>query len=824
MLPGITLGVNTRTTAQTTVFQDGEQTHEYKVDGQYPSTSYIAPTPDTSLSEFFSRPVLIDTRTWAVGQTFNTLDPHMNVWNLFLRNKRVSNRMANIALMRARVHLKITINGNGFYYGRVLAAALPLAATDQMFSDILEYDNTQLSQLPHVFINPTTSTGGEISIPFFANVDYYNVSDKWDDPTVGIDNRIKLYLRQLNPLQSANGSVAPLRINTFMWLSDVETSNITCINPGYLTVQSGDEIDVANATGVVSGPATAVANAAQALKAIPMIRPYAMVADKVATTTANIAKSIGLSRPNMTVQPHPFKQCNSSSLALTTVPDLVQKLTLDDKQSMSIDPKIAGISAMDPMDIVSIAKHESYFTKFDWSVASTGQLYTVAVQPYNLQYDIPLGSHHLTAAAAASLPFQYWGGTMKYRFQVVCSAHHKGRLAVAWDPNYFKDVASLSEYNVNQIRIVDIADTTDFTIDVGWGQPTPFADKYQFGLDGPSATQLFGNTFFATKPRGNGVLSIRVLNELTRPSPDFGATVQVNVFASAGDDFRVAVPVPDILSSGYSVQSGEEQPDVAAMTGLDEPQHEESEMLGTSIVPDHLYAAYIGESIVSLRMLIKRYMRWRVEALSLPAGNVHNIRLPYFPFHRGKVGPDVSVTYPVDGFGYVNTTYLTLIAPCFAACRGSIRYKFLMNNFNSTIAFNNVMEFQRLRNSGGYARGSGAQPTAVSFPRSGVTDSAVEFAGTSTFPSGASGEYAGSLINNMAEIEVPFNSRYKFTTARSLTWWVTNSPLSPDVDSLQVNFTSMPGNLSMFISAGDDFQCYWWLGMPRLFYRAGVPT
>lgn len=818
-LSGTTLSVSGRTNAQTTVFQDGEEVPVYQVDGQYPDSSYIAPTPDTSLSEFFSRPVLINTQAWSVGTGYDAFGAPLDVWDLFLTNKRVANRISNIALLRARVHLKFTVNGNGFYYGRAMASVLPLAATDQLSKYELQSDYVQLSQLPHVFINPTTCMGGEISIPFFSNTDYYDISGNYQNSTIGAKGRLKLFLRQLNFLQSANGSVAPLEINTFMWLSEVETSNITIVNPQFLSAQSGDEIDVANQTGAVSGPATAVANAASALSGIPIIKPYAMVAEKMAVGTARIAKAMGMSRPNMTVQPTPLRMFTNSSLALTTVPDLSQKLTLDDKQSMSIDPRLAGVSPEDPLDIVAIAKRETLFRQFSWSVADTDQIFSVAVQPHVWLYEPSIGSHHLAATAAATLPFEYWGGTLRYRFQVVCSAHHKGRLAIAWDPNYLPGVLSMYEYNVNYIRVVDIADTTDFSIDVGWGQTTPFVERYKIGTDDIIGTTT---TFFPSKPKGNGVLSVRVLNDLTRPNPDFGAAIYVNVFISATDDFRVACPTNDMLSMGYSAQSGSEQQTEGSKTiEQDMPQRDLAHLMGTDYVPDHIYSTYMGETITSMRMLIKRYSRWRVENMNETAGAINNINLPYWPFSKGEFGPDPSVTYATNGYGRANMTYLTLIAPCYAAIRGSIRWKIHMDEqFNSASRPSSVVHVSRLRRGIGYKRTAGTGlPGPTTLPEAGVTLTGVENLGTMTYPSGCTGMYVGSLTNTMAEVELPFYSRYKFTTARDLAWYVLNSSLSPDINGLNINFVSQTANMSFYLAAGDDFQCYWWLGMPRLFYK-----
>jgi hypothetical protein len=78
----------------------------------------------------------------------------------------------------------------------------------------------------------------------------------------------------------------------------------------------------------------------------------------------------------------------------------------------------------------------------------------------------------MPSLAYASMPFQFWKGTIKYRFQVCSSSFHKGRLKFVWDP--FGTPTIAAEYNTAYTQIVDISEANDFTIEVGWGQTTPW--------------------------------------------------------------------------------------------------------------------------------------------------------------------------------------------------------------------------------------------------------------------------------------------------------------------------------------------------------------
>jgi hypothetical protein len=112
---------------------------------------------------------------------------------------------------------------------------------------------------------------------------------------------------------------------------------------------------------MVSGPATSIVKAANALSVIPQIAPFAMATSKVVGAVGNAAKALGYSRPPITKNPEPYRPTPASQLATTNTPDTAIKLTVDEKQELTIDPGIAGLGPEDPMSIQNIASRESFF-------------------------------------------------------------------------------------------------------------------------------------------------------------------------------------------------------------------------------------------------------------------------------------------------------------------------------------------------------------------------------------------------------------------------------------------------------------------------------
>lgn len=145
-------------------FSDESNLNTYSVSYVEDKTRTSEDTHDVDLGRFFGRPVKILEEEWGTGSVLSTT---FNPWQLFFQNTRVWNRISNYNLLRSKLHIRVILNGNGFQYGRAILAYNPLDGLDNFKpTAFVSNDITQLSQLPHVYINPTTSQGGEMTLPF----------------------------------------------------------------------------------------------------------------------------------------------------------------------------------------------------------------------------------------------------------------------------------------------------------------------------------------------------------------------------------------------------------------------------------------------------------------------------------------------------------------------------------------------------------------------------------------------------------------------------------------------------------------------------------
>lgn len=848
------------TTSQNVEFMDNNPAFNYIVSGTDDPTRGIADMGDATLGEFLSRPILIEEYTWTPGLAFFE---QFNPWEKFMNNSRNINRVANFNLYRSRLCVRFLINGNGFYYGRMLASYNPLPNHDQtsvwadraLGSGPLDADAINASQKPHIYLNPTECQGGDLCLPF---VHYQNAlkvpESQWSE--MG-----DVTLLPLTALKNANGAVDPITISVFAYLEDVNLSIPTNKNPVTVIPQSDEYGDTP-----ISGPASVVARVSGALTNTPFIGRFARATQMAANAVGGIAKLFGMSRP-ATIEPiQTYKPEYVGGLANTNTPDGTNRLSLDVKQEVTIDPGVVGIGSEDEMGLVSLASRESYYTSFKWDPVGGGasgpgyRLFHSQVHPFLNQVVNPgsigtlpqdIEEFHMLPMGLAAFPFEAWGGSMEFRFQIVCSNFHRGRIRVVWDPVDVDGFGNFG-YNTAYNRVVDITDKKDFTFKVGWGKeysflPTP--DPFFRYVDGTQTKPIptFASTnkpYTFTSPTGNGTLSVYIVNDLTVPNTNPGVdnSIEVNVFARMCDDARFAQPM-DLGVDGNRPMSyfrpGNFSPGLLVEPQAEAMQEQEmapvSQNVDTVVAPeqpttDHMMSVFYGEQITSIRQLLKRYC---LHSCTPCSGDFHKeFWQPDMPFYggycpNGKYVVD-SGNYAGAHFSYANTTFLNLFTPAFVGYRGGLRWKHQMVSYDrgvtsdvftasrisgiesslspSTGATNALYNpgYEKLRaNQFGY--GGGQQPymaQRVVAAYSSLTN------GGFTTPSD---------LNPVCEIDLPFYNNRRFMEARRIN---NLAPRTLDDELPPVHRLDVGGicaGIVNYVASAEDFSLAFFVGVPPMF-------
>lgn len=829
------------------------------MDSQPDATFGIADTSDANLENFFSRPIKTQSFTWSVGAT---LFEKFNPWIDFFENKRVINRISNYNLLRCKLKCRIVLNGNGFYYGRAIASYVPLHNLDDFTKDrsFFLQDVVAASQRPHVYLDPTNSLGGTLSLPFC-----------WYENALRIPNQEwremgDVTIHGMQDLKHANGSTDSITVSVFVWAEEVSLAVPTANEPGALVPQMGGK-DEYQKDGPISKPANFIAKVAGALEVIPPIAPFAKATQLAANAIAGVARIFGFSRPVILQDVEPYRPTLLGNMANTNVGDSSVKLTLDAKQELTIDPRTFGLGGMDEMSVKSIACRESYLTSFPWAKSAITEtlLWNTEVSP--VLWSMNSTEIHMPACCFAALPFKFWRGVMKFRFQIVASAFHKGRLKITYDPSY----PFSNEYNTNYTHIIDLAKERDFTVDIGWGH-----ERSMVGHRSPGFSAVpYREIPIGADPlnEGNGILSVYVVNDLTTPNSTANNDVAVNVFVSAGDNFEVYDPdaadmedlvwfapqmgckavdpvisasfaavgtafvsvllailvrfqtrldrltrdvrsIEETLQTVFTPQMAESQPDADNTVSENEPMKLQSseQLAANASATDNTDCVYFGDPIVSFRQCMKRYnysRTWSVDQSGTLIGKFAS--LPNFPLYRGYA-PDAvdftSVPAPVTPYNYAEMTLLNYIVPAYTCRRGGMRVKYM--RFGGST--DDMMYVSRKTSGGGTPQASFSL---------NATNSSNVYQQARTYMLSATHTWDGAHAtaigqNPCLEVEFPYYNNVRFTPAKEV-----KDSVDSDLDrqfhdvwcTWNVGANTVNG-LHSFFSTAEDFQLAFFTGCP----------
>lgn len=754
---------------------------------------------DEDMGNFLSRPIFIYNDTWTPAQgaaETATIDP----WTLFLGNKRVINRLNNYRNLRGTLVLRIMMNGNSFYYGRLLLDYLPLAPLRTLtgVDPTNAYNNILASQRMHVYLDPSQSTTTELRLPFFWFYDAVDITTaEWS--SLG-----RLYIRQLAGLKHANGGTAPINYTIAAWMEDVQLGTPTVIN----SVSVVPQAKVTSSTekvGAVSKVASALSRAASALSSIPVIGPWATASSVALSAVSSVAKIFGWSRPLELTPAKPMRPIYNPPFAPTDAEDYSQKLTVDSKNELSVDSRITGYDAGDELTVSHLTGLESYLTSAPWTAAAASGtlLWNTYVTPALAATDATY--YYLPAAHFCARPFQYWRGCMKFRVQVVCSSYHRGRLLITWDPLYVSSV----EPNVQVTRVVDITEEKDFTICVGWGHPQHFLP-----LDTIAASALNYGTAakVAASTKANGVLSISVLNELATPSAVV-SDISLLVFVSM-EDAEFAAPTTEIqLYDNYHIT-----PQALEESGTKpnpDPNTADMEVTCHEVKDDnHANLIYFGEHVPSLRPLLHRYNFNNSNTYTPNAATsseTWNMFQNDYPLYYGydTVANTLSTTAAAKHVNYSRNSLMNWLMPAFAGVRGSVRSKYIARASQNNLI---DMVLTRAYSDSGYnfpfggGFGAGAGVTPIAYAR------AIRVNVTSSSEGAA---YANTSKQPLLEAELPFYRPVRFACGYAMDStkpYATNS-MSHRLDVTTTGST-LPVIVDRWVAAGEDFNLTWFQGCP----------
>jgi hypothetical protein len=253
--------------------------------------------------------------------------------------------------------------------------------------------------------------------------------------------------------------------------------------------------------------------------------------------------------------------------------------------------------------------------------------------------------------------FEYWRGSIVYKFKFVKTEFHSGRLSITFNPNNAvvapHVTPTLADSSYIHRQVIDIREANEFTFVIPFISDSPYKN-----VGSVAACDI-------------GTFSIRVLDPLVAPAT-VAQTISIIVEKCAGPDIEFAVPSQCNYTyfAGITPQSGN------VFGSVDQGSSVCSNLnttIGSSLIKgdNSLNSLHcIGEKISSFRALLK--LPQQLLYVTPPvAANYHNV-IP-FCITAGSVS-GVTNTFP----SVLNDLY-SRIASCYVYSRGGVRLKFVDN-------------------------------------------------------------------------------------------------------------------------------------------------
>jgi hypothetical protein len=810
-------GESSQTQQGTTSFMDESVGLKVGLDEGYDGISALDQTEEADLSRFLSRPVRIGVFTWnetdAVGTTHN-----YNPWSLFFSDTRVKYKCNNFAFIQCKLKVKVLINASPFYYGAMIGAYQPNPGLTP--STIVNDSGSRwlipTSQRPHMWILPQGSKADEMTLPFFWHKNFLNMQDNQNMIDMG-----KLQFINYTSLASANGATGVgVTVQIYAWAEDVKLSGPSV----GLSVQ-GDEYG----NGVVSAPASAIASAASWFEDIPIIGRFATATRIGASAVSTIASLFGFTNVPNIKDTDSFRPTAFPQLATTTISYPTEKLTLDPKNELTVDPSVLGLPPIDEMVIANLVQKESYLTTATWANTNSVDdlLFTSIVNP--TLHDNDNGSSpkvYLTPMAWMSLLFKEWRGDIIFRFKFIATPYHKGRVRISYDPSGYSGENIISDsvsQNVVQTQIIDLGEESDIEIRIPYQQATAFMQTRQdYSAAKIGWSTSLSPTFLYSNVFDNGTITMRVQTLLTAPVAV--TSIPIMVFVRAAENMEFANPSANLSQfapGAFTVQSEVYGDPLTLVSGAPARTHPER------------YLVNFGESVKSLRQLLRR------QTLSYNVPNttdntdvrlIQKYRFGRWPLYFGydpngiNSAKGVVATTTNFPFNFAQSTPYCWVAPAFIGQRGSMQWTF---NVDTNLPLRHVRVYRDNGNSGkaGFstatAASKGTQSAQASFYCLNVDDGSAGQALTNQF------------TNSGLTVQLPNYTRFRFQSTSPANSTALSSSDGSDIDAYVLEVSSSPvvetnssttQTIWAYSGIGTDFGLYFFLNCPVVWQYATYPV
>lgn len=670
-----------------------------------------------SLREILERPYLHEVLSWSTATAANAdLAAYQIPYDVLTNYANLSDKLRGFLGIRATVVMTVQVNAQPFDQGALMLNYFPIPLNKPaMYSQTSHL--VSRSQLPSVVYDINSCSECSIEIPYVHMNGYYNnvtrtLADDW----------ARAYITVLSPIVLPNGPAA-ISVNVWFKLKDVEFVYPT-MSQSLKTKKGrgGGSVGETELSAAASGPISAVlgtvGKVATILSDVPLLSGIARPVAWFSNIGANVASAFGWSNPSASehckrIVSSAFfgsNNCNSVDNSL--------KLGLFTDNQVQVLPGYAGTD-IDELALDYVLGRESYWKSVSWATtdAVDALLSSAEVTPRTFCVEEVANDGTNDYEVFANTPLSYfsrfftqWKGDVSFKFHIVKTKFHSGRLCFWFAPGVNAATPTKAQRQYLFQQVVDIRESNEFTITVPFTFLNPYAE-FENPYSGSIGT--FGITVVNPLLAANTVSSSVKILWFVNGAQGFELHKPLSLESLGGANFPV-----QLLPSSFVMEEEEEgemfddlsdstfnvlEEKMKLMKGLQSLKNHKSkdrfraQALGEDIscggtAQSHLSAESIdgsgpkslaispsrfcvGENMRSLRQLIKRStLVFSATLTSTPGFRLGGVLIDYIKLATARNAISAQAYY-LDWF--------SIVGVCYGMRRGGYRLKW-MNSLMDT--------------------------------------------------------------------------------------------------------------------------------------------
>jgi len=643
----VTEGASTMKEATTTFIDDALTVKMDESMNSHVDTAIInmldTQATEQTIQQFLAKPIIVQQGSFNITDTYSFLNSTPIPESIFnsTPGQMWLKKLDGIFGIRMDIRFRLVVNANPFQQGRYMMGWVPLAGSTPTVSQFkqLARNNQMMATLvqrttvPHVELDISSQTSCELLIPFQSVQGFYPMSSVLSATNVGVLGYLNLY--PYSPL------VAPTGSTTASYTLYASFENVKLV--GAAAPQSGisDKEVSSKQNGPISGVARAFAKGFKEFSHIPLLSSYASniswIADRIAVT----ASVFGFSKPTQGDTLVKYQRLNAPSHTNVDGDSDARSLSFLSKPGVKLLDGLSG-TTYDEMDFAYIVRKYAYYQQFTFpESAAVGNLVNIPVSVNKSLGAFPL--IHFTPVSFVANMFTYWRGSLKFKFKLVKTPFHSGRLAFTFYPT--DEITNIGAPWYANRMILDIREATEIELIIPYISRNPY-------------------TFIGTNV---GQLAVDVIDPLVAPA-SVSNTITILCEIAGGDDLEFAIPASFEFTPINAVPQ----------SGLNKDSQLVSATIGSSSISadPHVFSGIsMGDKISSLRVFLKRYTPIQLNDASLSSTVQLNGACLF-------MRPDMIRSLPVGTIpAYIHKAdFVSIVASCYAMWRGGIRVRDVIDN------------------------------------------------------------------------------------------------------------------------------------------------